>query len=165
MKTKSTDVEAMATNGLDVRDRQLLRLLQQDGRTTNAELAQAVGMSDSACLRRVKLLESRGLIERFAAVIDQRAAGFPLSVFVTVTLAAQSGDSLQAFERAIADIPEVMECYLMTGSADYLLRLVARDIDDLERIHATRLTRLAGVVRVNSSIALRAVVKRGVLPL
>ncbi len=155
---------ASPADGLDTRDRQLLRLLQTDGRTTNAELAQAVGMSESACLRRVKLLESRGLIERFAAVIDQRAAGFPLSVFVTVTLAAQSGESLQAFERAIADIPEVMECYLMTGSADYLLRLVARDIDDLERIHSTRLTRLAGVVRVNSSISLRTVVKRGVLP-
>jgi len=150
---------------LDDIDRRLLRRLQIDGRISNTDLAQATGMSESACLRRTKLLESRGLIERFAAVLDQRAAGYPLSVFVTVTLSAQSEGALRAFEKAIADIPEVMECYLMTGNADYLLRVVARDVDDLERLHATRLTRLANVVRVNSSLALRAVVKRGVLPI
>ncbi len=150
---------------LDDIDCRLLRRLQIDGRISNTDLAQATGMSESACLRRTKLLESRGLIERFSAVLDQRAVGFPLSVFVSVTLSAQSEGALRAFEEAIADIPEVMECYLMTGSADYLLRVVARDVDDLEHLHATRLTRLANVVRVNSSLALRAVVKRGVLPL
>jgi Lrp/AsnC family leucine-responsive transcriptional regulator len=150
---------------LDARDRHLLRLLQQDGRMTNAELAAALNMSESACLRRVKQLETSGLISRFAAVVEQRAAGFPLSVFVTVSLAAQSEESLKAFEQAVGGIPEVMECYLMTGSSDYLLRIVARDVDDLERIHATRLTRLDGVARINSSIALRAVVKRAALPL
>jgi Lrp/AsnC family transcriptional regulator, leucine-responsive regulatory protein len=150
---------------LDGRDRILLRRLQGDGRITNAELARAAGMSESACLRRVKQLEQRGLIERFAAVLDPRAAGYPLIVFVTVTLSAQSEHALQAFEQAIADIPEVMECHLMTGTADYLLRLVARDIDDLARIHSNRLTRLAGVQTVTSSLALRTVVRREALPL
>ena len=155
----------LAPGELDARDRVLLRRLQGDGRITNAELARAAGMSESACLRRIKQLEARGLIARFAAVLDPRAAGYPLTVFVTVTLSAQSEHALAAFEQAIADIPEVMECHLMTGTADYLLRLVARDIDDLARIHSTRLTRLAGVQTVTSSLALRTVVRREALPL
>lgn len=158
----------MAEDGnvkLDGRDRILLRRLQRDGRVTNAELARAAGMSESACLRRVKQLEARGLIARFAAVLDARAAGYPLVVFVTVTLSAQSEHALAAFEQAIADIPEVMECHLITGTADYLLKLLARDIDDLARIHSTRLTRLAGVQTVTSNLALRTVLRREALPL
>ena len=149
----------------DARDRVLLRRLQGDGRITNAELARAAGMSESACLRRVKQFEAKGLIRRFVAVLDARAAGYPLTVFVTVTLSAQSEHALAAFEQAIADIPEVIECHLMTGTADYLLRLVARDIDDLARIHSTRLTRLAGVQTLTSSLSLRAVLSRSALPI
>ncbi len=149
----------------DPKDRILLRALQKDGRITNAELAARAGMSESACLRRVRALEERGVIARFSAQLDQAAAGYPLSAFVTVTLSSQADADLKAFERDVANTPEIMECYLMTGSADYLLRVVARSVEDLERIHSSRLTRLSGVLRVNSSIALRVVVKRPELPL
>jgi Lrp/AsnC family transcriptional regulator, leucine-responsive regulatory protein len=149
---------------LDGTDRKMLRLLQQDGRITNADLARQVALSESACLRRLRALEAAGVIGRYAAVINERAVGLPISVFVTVTLSSQSEAVLTAFEQAVAAAPEVMECYLMTGGADYLLRLVVRDVDDLERIHAKTLTRLPGVHRVSSSVAMRSVVKRGALP-
>jgi len=149
---------------LDGIDRKMLRVLQQEGRITNAELARQVALSESACLRRLKALEAEGVIGRYAAVINERAVGLPISVFVTVTLSSQSEAALTAFETAVAAVPEVMECYLMTGGSDYLLRLVVRDVDDLERVHAKELTRLPGVNRVSSSVAMRAVVKRGALP-
>ncbi|MCZ8085959.1 MAG: Lrp/AsnC family transcriptional regulator [Brevundimonas sp.] len=149
---------------LDSVDRRILRLLQADGRMTNADLAREVALSESACLRRLKALEASGVIARYAAVIAERAVGLPISVFVTVTLASQAEAALTAFEQAVAAVPEVMECYLMTGGSDYLLRLVVRDVDDLERLHAKALTRLPGVNRVSSSVAMRAVVKRAALP-
>jgi DNA-binding Lrp family transcriptional regulator len=149
---------------LDAIDRKMLRLLQQDGRITNADLARQVALSESACLRRLRALEAAGVISRYAAVINERAVGLPISVFVTVTLSSQSEAALSAFEQAVAAAPEVMECYLMTGGADYLLRLVVKDVDDLERLHAKTLTRLPGVHRVSSSVAMRSVVKRGALP-
>jgi DNA-binding Lrp family transcriptional regulator len=155
----------MTDISLDAVDLSLLAALQRDGRATNAELAQQARLSESACLRRVKILEQKGVIERYAAVVNPRAVGLPLSVFVTISLTAQSEAALAAFEREIATVPEVMECYLMTGSSDFLVRVVARDVDDLARIHATRLTRLTGVARVTSSIALRAIVRRADLPL
>lgn len=149
---------------LDAIDRKMLRVLQQEGRITNADLARQVALSESACLRRLRALENAGVIGRYAAMINERAVGLPISVFVTVTLASQSEAALTAFEAAVAAVPEVMECYLMTGGSDYLLRLVVRDVDDLERLHAKALTRLPGVNRVSSSVAMRAVVKRGALP-
>lgn len=149
-----------SASNFDRTDLTLLRSLQRDGRATNAELARDASMSESACLRRVRLLEANGAIERYAAVINQQAVGLPLNVFITITLNGQSEAALRTFETEIAAVPEVMECYLMTGSADYLVRVVARDIDDLERIHSTRLTRLTGVARVTSSIAMRQVIKR-----
>jgi DNA-binding Lrp family transcriptional regulator len=150
---------------LDSFDRKLLNLLQRRGRASYVELAQAVNLSESACLRRVRALEEAGVIARYAAVIDERIAGLPLSVFVTVTLSSQAEATLSAFEKAVASVREVAECYLMTGGSDYLLRLVVRDVDDLERVHAQELTRIPGVVRVSSSIAMRTVVKRAELPL
>jgi DNA-binding Lrp family transcriptional regulator len=134
---------------LDAFDRKLLNLLQRRGRSSYVEMAEAVNLSESACLRRVRALEEAGVIDRYAAVIDARAVGLPLSVF----------------ETAVANVREVAECYLMTGGSDYLLRLVVRDVDDLERVHAQELTRIPGVVRVSSSIAMRTVVKRVELPL
>jgi ribosomal protein S15 len=101
---------------------------------------------------------------RYAAIINERAVGLPISVFVTVTLSSQAEASLTAFETAISTVPEVVECYLMTGGSDYLLRLVVRDVDDLERVHSRELTRIPGVTRVSSSVAMRTVVKRGALP-
>ena len=150
---------------IDEYDRNILRELQKDGRSTNAELARRVNLSESACLRRLRLLEQRGVIEGYAAKVHPGSGGLPMSGFVTLSLTTQSQAALTAFEAAVAQIPEVMECYLMTGSSDYLLRMVARDVDDLERLHAQRLTRIPGVSRVTSSIAMRTVVKRTGLPL
>ena len=107
---------------------------------------------------------STAVISRYAAIINERAVGLPISVFVTVTLSSQAEASLTAFETAISTVPEVVECYLMTGGSDYLLRLVVRDVDDLERVHSRELTRIPGVTRVSSSVAMRTVVKRGALP-
>ncbi|PHY12479.1 AsnC family transcriptional regulator [Caulobacter sp. B11] len=154
-----------STVELDSFDRKILQLLQRRGRASYVEMAEAANLSESACLRRVRALEESGVIGRYAAVIDERAVGLPLSVFVTVTLSSQSEAALTSFEKAIAGVREVAECYLMTGGSDYLLRLVVRDVDDLERVHAQELTRIPGVVRVSSSIAMRTVVKRVELPL
>lgn len=149
---------------LDAIDRKMLRALQENGRISNADLARTVNLSESACLRRLRVLESEGVISRYAAIINERAVGLPISVFVTVTLSSQAESALTAFETAVATVPEVVECYLMTGVSDYLLRLVVRDVDDLERIHSHELTRIPGVTRVSSSVAMRTVVKRGALP-
>ncbi len=150
---------------MDGKDRLILRLLQDDGRMTNAELAERAHLSESACLRRVRLLEALGLIRGYTALVDQKAAGYPLSVFLTITLNTQSQDALSAFEEAARGVPEIMECYLMTGQADYLIRVVARDVDAFETLHAGALTRLPGVARITSSIALRTAVHRSALPI
>jgi Lrp/AsnC family transcriptional regulator, leucine-responsive regulatory protein len=149
---------------LDDYDRTILREIQRDGRISNADLARRVNLSESACLRRLRSLEQRGVIEGYTAQVQPASVGLSMSVFVTLSLTAQSQAALTAFETAIAQIPEVMECYLMTGSSDYLLRMVARDVEDLERLHSQRLTRIPGVSRVTSSIAMRTVVKRSGLP-
>ncbi len=149
----------------DSADKRLLDYLQAHGRATNVELAEAAHLSESACFRRVRALEADGVITGYAATVDPRAVGLGLSVFVSITLASQAQDVLAAFEAAVVQAPEIMECHLMTGQADYVLRVVAADMDDLERVHATRLTRLPGVARINSSIALRTVVRRTALPL
>ena len=157
-------MKTVSAVALDDIDRKMLRALQADGRMTNADLARTVNLSESACLRRLKALESEGVISRYAAIINERAVGLPISVFVNLTLSSQAESALTAFETAIATVPQVVECYLMTGGSDYLLRLVVRDVDDLERIHARELTRLPGVTRVSSSVAMRTVVKRSALP-
>ena len=149
---------------LDDTDRKMIRALQSDGRMTNSDLSRAVNLSESACLRRLRALETEGVISRYAAIINERAVGLPISVFVTVTLSSQAESALTAFETAITGVPQVVECYLMTGGSDYLLRLVVRDVDDLERVHSRELTRIPGVTRVSSSVAMRTVVKRGALP-
>jgi Lrp/AsnC family transcriptional regulator, leucine-responsive regulatory protein len=153
-----------SANSLDHVDKSLLRHLQNQGRATNAELAEAVRLSDSACFRRVRALEAEGIITGYAATVDPRAVGLALTVFVSITLTSQAQEVLSAFEAAVAQAPEIMECHLMTGQADYILRVVASDVDDLERLHASVLTRLPGVARINSSIALRTVIRRTALP-
>lgn len=149
---------------LDRYDRTLLRLLQQDARMTNTALAARVNLSESACLRRVRALEESGLIEGYTALVDQQRAGFAVNVFVSITLDRQSQTGLEAFESAVRRIPEVMECYLMTGEHDYLLRLVVSDLADFERIHNQHLTRLPSVARVHSSFAMRTVTRSRTLP-
>ena len=150
---------------LDRYDRVILKLLQQDARVTNTSLAEKVSLSESACLRRVRALEESGLIQGYTALIDQHKAGFPVNVFVSITLDRQSQAGLEAFESAVRKLPEVMECYLMTGEYDYLLRLVVTDIADFERVHAHHLTRLPSVARVHSSFAMRTVTRTGSLPM
>jgi DNA-binding Lrp family transcriptional regulator len=149
---------------LDSHDRAILRALQEDGRITNTSLAEKVSLSESACLRRVKALEESGLIQCYTALIDQHKAGYPVNVFVSITLDRQSRRGLEAFENAVRGVPEVMECYLMTGEHDYLLRLVVQDLADFERVHSQHLTRLPQVVRVQSSFAMRIVTRSRVLP-
>lgn len=150
---------------LDRFDRAILQILQVEGRIPNAALAERVSLSESACLRRVRALEESGLIERYAALLNQQKAGLPVNVFVSITLDRQDDLDLRKFEEAVRKIPEVMECYLMTGDYDYTLRVVVADTADFERVHSKHLTRLPGVARVHSSFALRTVQKARELPL
>ena len=150
---------------LDRYDRAIVNLLQADARISNARLAEKVSLSESACLRRVRALEESGLIQGYTALIDQQKAGYPVNVFVNITLDRQSQSGLEAFESEVRKIPEVMECYLMTGEHDYFLRLVVADLADFERVHSQHLTRLPSVARVQSSFAMRTVTRTTVLPL
>lgn len=149
---------------IDALDRKILTALQQDGRLSNVQLAEKVGLSESACLRRVKLLEKSGIIDRYVMLIDQAAIGKPGTVFVRVTLEGQQKDKLQRFEEEIGKVKEVLECYLMSGDSDYLLQIIVRDNEDYMLIH-NRLTSLPGVRRVQSSFALKTVVRKTELPL
>ena len=149
---------------LDRYDRALLEALQKDGRASNVQLAAAVNLSESACLRRVRALEDSGLIDHYVAVLSQSQAGLPGNVFVHIGLHREEQSELIAFEDAVRSIPEVMECYLMTGEFDYLLRVVVADMADFERLHRDSLTRLPGVARVNSSVTIRTVQKKTQLP-
>jgi Lrp/AsnC family leucine-responsive transcriptional regulator len=150
---------------LDRFDKLILNELQKDGRISNVHLATRVNLSESACLRRVRSLEESGMIDRYAALLSQQKAGLPGSVFVHIGLQREEESELAAFEGAVKNIPEVMECYLMTGEFDYLLRVVVSDMADFERLHRDSLTRLPGVARVNSSVTIRTVQKKTELPL
>jgi DNA-binding Lrp family transcriptional regulator len=150
---------------LDRVDRAILQALQHEGRIANSTLAEKVSLSESACLRRVRALEESGLIEGYTAILNQERAGYPVNVFVNITLDRQDQTDLSAFEKAVRQIPEVMECYLMTGDYDYLLRVVVADTADFERVHNQHLTRLPHVARVHSSVALRPVQKSRELPI
>jgi DNA-binding Lrp family transcriptional regulator len=150
---------------LDRYDKLILEALQNDGRISNVQLAQHVSLSESACLRRVRALEESGMIDRYAALVSQREVGLPGNVFVHIGLHREEESELAAFEEAVQNIPEVMECYLMTGEFDYLLRVVVSDMADFERLHRDALTRLPGVARVNSSVSIRTVQKKTELPL
>jgi DNA-binding Lrp family transcriptional regulator len=146
-------------------DRAILAALQKDGRISNVDLAGLVNLSESACLRRVRQLEKSGFIEKYTALLDQQQAGLGSNIFVHIALNREAQSELAAFEAAVQNLPEVMECYLMTGEFDYLLRVVVSDMADFERVHKESLTRLPGVARVNSSVAIRTVRKTTELPL
>ncbi len=151
-------------NQLDAIDQRILTALQKDGRLSFVQLAEKVGLSESACLRRVRLLEQQGIIDRYVMLINQAAVGKPGTVFVQVTLEGQQQEKLQHFEMEIGRVKEVMECYLMSGDSDFLLRVIIRDNEDYMRIH-NHLTSLPGVLRVQSSFALKTVLKKTELPL
>lgn len=140
---------------LDASDRKILAVLQADGRTTVQELSERVGLSPSPCHRRVKRLEEAGVISRYIAMVDQHAVGLPVSVFVSIKLERQQEEDLERFEKIIAGWREVLECYLMTGPRDYLLRVVVADIAAYERFLKEKLTRVEGVSSIESSFALR----------
>lgn len=150
---------------LDRYDRMILNALQSDGRISNKQLAARVNLSESACLRRVRSLEESGMIDRYVALLSQPKVGLSGSVFVQIGLHREEERELAAFEEAVKNIPEVMECYLMTGEFDYLLRVVVSGMADFERLHRDSLTRLPGVARVNSSVTIRTVQKKTELPL
>lgn len=155
----------MAETPLDAIDRRILQQLQEHARTTNVELAEAVGLSASACLRRVRDLEQRRVIRGYAAIVDAGALGLGVSVMLNVTLERQIETALEEFERRITQWPEVMECYLMTGDADYLIRVVVPDLPAYERFLMDRLTRVPGIASIKSSFSLKQVVHRTALPM
>lgn len=150
---------------LDATDWQILGLLQGDARISNVDLARAVGLSPSPCLNRVRALEEAGYISRYVTLLDALRVGLKVSVFIQVTLERQIEPALETFERAIRERPEVMECYLMTGDADYLLRVVVADIQVLEEFILKFLSRLPGVGNIRSSFALKQVKYQTALPL
>lgn len=150
---------------LDRLDRRILDILQADGRIANADLADKVGLSPSACLRRMRSLEDEGIIDKYVALLDQRRLGRRMDVFVEISLVGQSNEVLESFERAVARSSEIMECFLMAGDADYLLRVTAADPTDFERIHREELARLPGVLRMKSSFAIRPIVRKTAFPM
>ena len=154
----------MPKASLDALDRKILGALQSDGRISLANLAAKVGLSPSPCLRRIRILERAGIIARYVAVLDQDKVGLPVSVFVSIKLESQREDALTKFGRAIARWPEVLECYLMTGPRDYLLRVVVADLSAYEQFLKTKLTRLDGIASIESSFALEQVKYTNVLP-
>jgi Lrp/AsnC family leucine-responsive transcriptional regulator len=149
---------------IDATDRRILAALQQDGRMTNAELSERVNLSPSACHRRVGQLEKAGLIRDYVALLDPKKLGLPTTVFVEITLSGQADEVLDAFEREVAKIPDVLECHLMAGTADYLLKVIAEDTEHFAQIHRRHLARLPGVAQMHSSFALRTVFKTTALP-
>ncbi len=144
---------------LDATDRRILTVLQRDGRITNADLAEQVNLSPSACHRRTQRLEEAGYISAFVALLDAKKLGRNTTVFVEITLEGQAEELLDAFERAVARIPDILECHLMAGTADYLLKMMVEDTEDYARIHRQHLSRLPGVRQMQSSFTLRTVVK------
>ena len=149
---------------LDPTDRRILSALQRNGRLQNIELAQEIGLSPSPCLRRVRNLEASGAIARYVALLDGPRVGLPLTIFVRVTLDRQDKAGVESFAEAIARIPEVLECYLMAGTYDYLLKVAAEDLDDYQRFQMQHLTPLPGVRNVVTEIPLKAVKVQTALP-
>jgi DNA-binding Lrp family transcriptional regulator len=155
----------MQDEAVDQRDRAILRELMRDGRLTNSELADRVNLSPSACLRRVRAMEESGLIAGYVMLLDTARANMPGVAFVSVTLKDQGRGTLDKFETAAQRYPEISECYLIAGPADYVLRVVYRDSADFERIHTKVLTQLPGVMRVQSALTLRTVKRTTALPI
>jgi Lrp/AsnC family transcriptional regulator, leucine-responsive regulatory protein len=150
---------------LDEIDKRILRELQQNGRLQNIELARRVGLSPSPCLRRVKLLEEAGVIGRYVAVVDQAKVGLRLSMFARVWLTAQDAETIDHFTAAMRRLPEVVECYIMLGESDALLRVVVADLEDYRRFQATHLTRRNGIQNVKTDVPSETVKQTFALPL
>ena len=150
---------------LDETDRRILRELQQNGRLQNIELAKRVGLSPSPCLRRVKLLEEAGIISRYVAIVDQARVGLTLSMFARVSLTAQDAETIDHFIAAMKRLPEVVECYIMLGESDALLRVVVSDLEDYRRFQSTHLTRKNGIQTVKTDVPSETIKQSFALPL
>ena len=150
---------------LDVTDLRILGELQADGSLSNVELARRVHLSPSPCLARVKAMEEQGVIARYVALVNASSLGLGLNVFISISLKTQNKEALADFERRIAEHEEVMECYLMSGDTDYLIRVVLPDIVALERFIVEQLTPIAGIEKIRSSFALKQVRYKTALPL
>ena len=150
----------MLTTMLDKTDYAIIAALQDNGRLTNLELAERVNLSPSPCLRRVKKLEAAGVISGYHAEVDERAYGLPLTIFVRVTLERHNKDVIARFENAIREMEEMMECHLLTGSADYLLKLLVKDLTDYERFMREEMHEIPGIASIDTSFALVAVKKK-----
>ena len=159
MQNHRLTAEITMTLELDATDRRILTVLQKDARITNADLSELVSLSPSACHRRVQRLEEDGFIAAYVALLNSRKMGRPTTVYVEITLQSQAEDLLDAFEREVAKVPDILECHLMAGSADYLIKIMAMDTEDFARIHRRYLARLPGVRQMQSSFALRTVVQ------
>ena len=159
MRNQPTEVQ------LDSIDRSILTELQQEGRLSNQVLAQRIHLSPSACLRRVKALEDRGVIAQYVALVNPRAVGKHGISYTIINLESMNSSQLEAFEQAVRDQPEVLDCFYVAGSNDYLIRFAYRDAEDLERFHSEVLMHLPGVARSNSLLVLRTVKKTTALPM
>jgi Lrp/AsnC family leucine-responsive transcriptional regulator len=155
----------LPNHALDELDHKILAELQVDGRMSNQELSERIGLSPSPCLRRLRQLEAGGIISRYVALVDPEAVGLGVTAFVRVRLDQQDDRHLAVFEEAVAHFPEVMECYLMTGEADYQLRVLVSSLGEFEDFLRHQLTRIAGVGQVTTSFALRPVVYQTALPI
>ena len=149
----------------DGTDRRILEVIQEDARISNTELADRIGLSPSPCWRRVRTLEDNGVIERYVTLVNAKAVGLPITVFATVALEKQVESALESFEKAVTERPEVMECNLMTGEFDYLLRVVVPDLTAYERFLMDHLTRIKGIASIKSSFSLKQVSYKTALPL
>ena len=149
----------------DKKDLRILEILQEQARISNSDLAQHVGLSPSPCWRRVRALEDAGVIQQYVALVSAKSVGLPINVFATVTLDKQIESALEAFETSVTKRPEVMECYLMTGEFDYLLRVVVPDLEAYEHFLLEHLTRIKGIASIKSSFSLKQVCYKTTLPL
>jgi Lrp/AsnC family leucine-responsive transcriptional regulator len=156
---------SMPIRDLDAIDHKIIAALQANGRVTAQELSERVGLSPSPCARRVRLLEESGVIKGYVAVIDQSKIGLPISAFASIKLVRQQEEDLDSFAEAVALWPEVVDCYLMTGQRDYLMRIVVRDLEAYERFLKEKLTRLKWVASIETSFALGQVKRSNHLPL
>lgn len=149
---------------LDRTDRRIIRALQQNGRMTNLDLSAAVNLSPSPCLRRLKALEQSDVIQGYSAQVDPRRYGLPVTVFVRIRLELHSRESVLRFEESVRSIPEILECHLMTGLSDYLLRVLVSDLEDYERFVRTRLHPIGGISSIDSSFVYGVVKRTHVFP-
>ena len=149
---------------MNSKDRQIVQALQAEGRLTNQDLSDRVNLSPSPCLRRVRLLEEQNVIKGYTALVDQKAWGLPITIFIRIKLERHGDAAVSKFEKAIQSMPQVMDCWLMTGRSDYLLRMIASDLDDYERFVRRELQRVPGIASIDTSFAYGSVKHAQVLP-